>query len=154
MREIKFRGKRVDNGEWIYGNLLQIPRDTSFKLYLDKRNEPPIELIWAIQIYDELANTYQFIEIDESTICQFTGMYDSSGEEIYEGDMFWDSVEEGFISVVEWCQDGYKYIVRIVPNVKEDDFFPDLKYTLNWLELSTYENEIKVINNVHDIIIA
>lgn len=69
-REIKFRGKRIDNGEWVYGDLLQ-----------------PTEIC---DIY-EIANCKSIdgtrYEVIPETIGQFTEMYDKYNCEIYVGDI-------------------------------------------------------------------
>ena len=65
MREYKFHGKRIDNGEWVYGFLIQYENG------------------WFICNF--IGDAYQY-EVDPSTVGQFTGMKDKNGREIYEGD--------------------------------------------------------------------
>lgn len=67
MREIKFRGKRLDNGEWIYGDLVHTIKDT------------------LILPTDEGWNQYA---VDPATVGQYTGVKGKDdGKEIYEGDI-------------------------------------------------------------------
>lgn len=66
MREILFRGKRIDNGEWIYGDLIQ-----DGKGYVGMWEQTP------------LSHNYK---IDPSTVGQYTGLT-ANGKKIFEGDI-------------------------------------------------------------------
>lgn len=99
MREIKFRGKRLDNGEWVVGSYIEAEnRDRSI----------------AHQIIPYKAGLV-VREVDPATVGQFTGLKDKNGKEIYEGDILTDEFES--IGVVEW-RDG-----AFVVNFADIDFF-------------------------------
>lgn len=76
MREIKFRGKRPHSGDWLHGSLYFSP-------------------IWTA-IHDRNISTCwdEFIEVDPSTVGQYTGLKDENGREIYEGDIIWWGKDE------------------------------------------------------------
>lgn len=69
MREILFRGKRKDNGEWVYGDLVH---------WWGRHNTKP-----DIQIY----NNVQRFNVIPETVGQFTALTDKSGKKIFEGDI-------------------------------------------------------------------
>lgn len=83
MREILFRGKKVDNEEWIEGYLYRIS---------EKMNP-------FIMLPDRKGESY---EVESKTVGQYTGLTDSNSKKIFEGDIMRSAG-----NIVQFCEDGF-----------------------------------------------
>lgn len=121
MREIKFRGKRLDNGEWIEGDLLRM--NYHWFIFPDPAPE-------GIDKY----------EVDPATVGEYTGLKDRNGKEVYEGDVI-KIPETDFnaeiIGRVLFEEDAY-YIIPLRGGHL---------WGLHW---SLRKHDAKIIGNIHD----
>ena len=156
MREILFRGKRVDNGEWFYG----VPT-------IDSRGQTVIvENVFDCDEYN--CRGASCLYVDENTIGQYTGLTDKNGKKIFEGDIVQYNTYDDFdchsvVKFGEYNQDGSSgeysatkcigFYVEVdnftCPDWCENDpeFFPEYFGQQNILEVAS---DCEVIGNIYD----
>lgn len=122
-REILFRGKRVDNGEWLFGDLRHIFHGEYRTHIVDNSNG--------------LNNDVCGLEVASSTVGRFTGLTDRNGVKIFEGDIvrYGDTIHR----VVFEQRNGTAYFGLVYSAYETLPFghYQDLK-------------QIEVIGNIYD----
>ena len=124
MRTIKFRAKRLPDGKWVFGDLAHTLRITS------AADVPCIRIAG----YDVI----------ESTIGQFTGLYDKNSNEIFEGDIIFSQKCDcrAILHKVEYNEDNAMFVAKPIQGW-DFDFCQIRK---DWID--KYGKE--VIGNIHD----
>ena len=82
MREIKFRGKRIDTGEWVSGHYHEIASTMACV-----NRQPSTHIITYQRFCDWGFNPNLQVEIDPKTLRQYTNKQDNLGNDLYEGDI-------------------------------------------------------------------
>lgn len=126
MREILFRAKREDNGEWVYGYYVHLPDAAGSVHIMHVRAQNP----------DENNNVHYVIP---ETVGEFTGMTNEDGTRIFEGDIV-ENIETGMRALVQYFPEHAAFMLWC-----RSETVNQIEYAG---EISFFE--IQVIGNIHD----
>jgi len=128
-RQIKFRGKRVDTEQWVYGDLVHNAFDGTS----------------SVMEVGIVPNNYYPYGVIPETVGQYTGLNDKNGNEIFEGDIIKSGLGEIFFDVkfaqfrIRWHEKTWEYIRGNNQSYQNGEalFF-------------NHEISFEIIGNIHD----
>ena len=129
-REILFKAKRVDNGEWVEGYYVYLVEDDAHYISYPVAEEPT-EL-------DPMGDNFDhYDQVDPETVCQYTGLKDKNGVKIFEGDN---------ITSDQWSPSKYKVLYDDGAFV----FVSLLGVETPYNNDISYARQFEVTGNIHD----
>ena len=138
MREILFRAKRIDNGEWVEGYYIYHIKRTICPIGDSVKPEDEQHVIMqdGFSDWNMPRNTVVF-DIDPENVCQYTGLLDKNGKRIWENDIvrIENSMDEG-IGNIKFC--GGMWYADGKPN---NSLYDIVEYD---------EADVEVIGNIFD----
>lgn len=127
MRDIEFRAKSKEKGEWVYGYLV---KSDYGNYYITK-------------------NLDNFVWIDETTIGEYTGLKDKNGTKIFEGDIINARSEKLIVKCGEFKTESFKTEFPYAKKTKQYGFYAESTKDKEQV-LLVKPNGVEVIGNIYD----
>ncbi len=138
-REILFKAKRKDNGEWVEGYYIYHIKRTICPLGDSVKPEDEQHVIMQDGFSDwNMPRNTVVYEINPDTLCQYTGLTDKNGQKIWEND------------ICDTFENDSKEMLRNVVKFEDGCFKVFKKHYLS-MHLDCYEeSDLKVVGNIFD----
>lgn len=150
IRDIIFRGKRLDNGEWVEsGSLLRTKNEETGEFLIFLGSAKPAVYIFNTEKDIVSATSLDecvYYRVDPTTVCQFTGLT-ANGKKIFEGDIVnilgnqesadWKNVN--YNALIAFLDGGFCAIDGTIEN-----------YCFRRYALARMDFDLEVIGNIHD----
>ena len=129
MREYLFRGKSINNGEWVSGFYWSLTRDDIAAVHVIRTNR--------------LTDTHEIV--DPETVGQYTGLTDMNGRKIFEGDVVTipGSKKQGLPAYVAWSEGNARFEIH---RIGYNPLFFDLLYSAD----RGWYASCEVVGNIYD----
>ena len=128
MREINFRGKCIQSGQWIFGFYFHVEDDnpTGTHQIVEHTTSHQHNLRKVVHV------------VDPKTVGQYTGLIDEKGVQVFEGD------------IVECYGEDNEVILVAEVQFQEGGFCVQIDYDLQLIPLDTFGSAYKVIGNIYE----
>ncbi len=111
IENIKFKAKRLDGKGWVEGSLIRSTTGIKERAYI-------------VDNFSSMSD-YSVIGVDPSTVCQFTGLKDCEGNEVWEGDVLLNT-NSGSQYTVMYSDYGSAFFIRKNKTVNDDMYLFEL----------------------------